>query len=441
MSGVSKKKTTKTIDIKKTRKNNIMDKRCLDTSFCLSLGIKTKYIYDYFDQFKNFKLMVHSKDIGDKSNNGNVELLTFAKNKHVSYAILKYPIKESSDNLFYEGYVGQFINKRIVNYFPSFVQTFGVGKFINDETIKFQEIKLVNNEIINIGKSCLDVLSNCLLVQYIKNASTLQLLFESILQYNDERTRQSIIYEIFNYLFQIYSSLDALKNQFTHYDLHTSNILIYHPFPDGKHITMRYHYTDGVVEFHTSGISKIIDYGRSFFYASKNVNSTKIYDVVCKEAQCGKNCGSKYGYGWTTFTNNLYITSSKRNISHDLRLIQELKLEFNVTKIMTKHNSITSRITNGTNTADSALQELFDKLIYGAESDKMEYDHFGTREITVDTYPTNISNVSDAYKFLKNIILSSEFKEINTEKYTNSIQMGVLDVWIHEKKPMVYTAL
>ena len=184
MSGVSKKKTTKTIHIKKTRKNNIMDDRCLDTSFCLSLGIKTKYIYDYFDQFKNFKLMVHSEDIDDKSNNGNIELLTFAKNKHVSYAILKYPIKESSDNLFYEGYVGQFINKRVINYFPSFVQTFGVGKFINDETIKFQEIKLVNSEITKIGKSCLDVLSNCLLVQYVKNTSTLQLLFESINHHN-----------------------------------------------------------------------------------------------------------------------------------------------------------------------------------------------------------------------------------------------------------------
>jgi hypothetical protein len=43
---------------------------------------------------------------------------------------------------------------------------------------------LVNSEITKIGKSCLDVLSNCLLVQYVKNTSTLQLLFESINHHN-----------------------------------------------------------------------------------------------------------------------------------------------------------------------------------------------------------------------------------------------------------------
>jgi hypothetical protein len=213
------------------------------------------------------------------------------------------------------------------------------------------------------------------------------------------------------------------------------------------YITMKYHYNGAksvtdpheVIEFKTSGISKIIDYGRSFFYANKNVNSTKIYDVICKESQCGPKCGSKYGYGWTTFTNKLHITSSKRNISHDLRLINELKMEFAFLENKNKGKRIIEHENVNKNKNDNMLQELFDKLIYGAETDDKDYDHFGTSEIMDDTYPMSISNVSDAHKFLKNVVSSKEFKEINNAKYKDLVEIGTLDIWVDGKKPMVFS--
>ncbi len=70
--------------------------------------------------------------------------------------------------------------------------------------------------------------------------------------------------DLLNVLYQIYMPLASLSDTFTHYDLHSRNVLIYEPVP-GKYIDYRYVFEDCIAEFKCRYIAKIIDYGHAFF--------------------------------------------------------------------------------------------------------------------------------------------------------------------------------
>ena len=208
--------------------------------------------------------------------------------------------------------------------------------------------------------------------------------------------------------------LATLANHFNHYDLHRENVLIYQPIK-GKYIQYRYVLDNGdVVEFKSPYIAKLIDYGRSFFKDEESTNpltnsSFSIYETICKIKKCGKNCGDKVGFGNVVpedFPGSFYyISSSKRNMSHDLRLLHELK----------NFNNIKNPVTN--------------KVAYGVGVKTRSEKHFGTIENVNSGLPKKIVNVIDAHDALKKEILLKKHRKNNEELYASMVSIGTLTIY------------
>lgn len=105
------------------------------------------------------------------------------------------------------------------------------------------------------GTSCKDSKHIALLIQHINSAHSLHDMTNYSRFNNNE-----LVYT----LFQIYMTLSCVAEKYTHFDLHTNNILIYEPVKN-KYIEYHYHTKDGEVSFKSKYITKIIDYGRCFF--------------------------------------------------------------------------------------------------------------------------------------------------------------------------------
>ena len=129
-------------------------------------------------------------------------------------------------------------------------------------------------------------------------------------------------------------------NTFTHYDLHLENVLLYEPVK-GKYIQYHYHLNANTeITFKCCYIAKIIDYGRSYFVDKYSPNivtktSSNIRYKVCNIKACDSSeskCGDDYGYGILAPEdppgNFFFISSSTRNMSHDLRLLYEIKMYY-----------------------------------------------------------------------------------------------------------------
>jgi hypothetical protein len=223
-----------------------------------------------------------------------------------------------------------------------------------------------------------------------------------------------------------------MKNVFTHYDLHGNNVQVYFPSPKkSKYIVMRYHYSDGsTVEFATEGIVKIIDYGRSYYKKDETNNSLELHKTICKIASCKPNCGKRKGFGWMGRENEYYIDSSKRNVSHDLRLLMEMKVR--------KEDLIKeSKIDESAMGPKTQTDFLFDKLEYGTHL-KDDEREFGTPEILKNGYPKKILNVSDLHNCLRDILISPSFRQ--DDLLLQKTKMGEMDIWLDGSKPIQYVA-
>jgi hypothetical protein len=254
--------------------------------------------------------------------------------------------------------------------------------------------------------------------------------------------------EIVNILYQVYMPLATLANTFTHYDLHPSNVLLCEPVL-GKYIDYKYILNDGtIVEFKSKYIVKIIDYGRSFFEDQFNTDisgsSKKIYETILGIKKCTTKQNKEIDHisGFQNMEpddgNFYYISSSTRNISHDLRLLFELKIK------LEKYYGFDRQKLEVLN---PGLLKIFDIIGYG----RTQYDKdgkiwsnynvknplfgdalYGTKEIydsnpLVDGMPTKITNVIDAHQALKKIILDT--KDANEEYYKSMETLGTFLIY------------
>lgn len=450
------KSIKKTIKLVKTRKLKRKLKRrglkggniCSDSAFCLAFRIERDEIKAYFENFLNFGLVNTKgvKKIGNKGNSGFVYELPFEKDGYESLAVLKSAIRPKSDNLVYEGYVGMFLN-HIGKFYPCFIETYGIGKYEGKYIELYDSLKnetAIDPDLLSsltltyptektietIGESCIDSQHKCLLVQHIKNMESLREISEN----------NGMDMDMIQYLYQVYCPLDSIQDNFTHYDLHRNNAIVYYPSQNrDKCIFMVYHYPDGhTVEFKTFGLLKLIDYGRCFFKAN-NVNSEIIKNIICKTRECDPDCGVDKGF-LSFDLKEYHINSEKRNCSHDLRLMNDI---------------IRGKIKD--DQIEPFLDEIDEKIVYsvGIENNvdfmehlKNEYDgnpkyiksylqeeikrfnKYGTPEIEENGYPDYIFNVGDAHMLLKDMIESQEFKTANDKKYKDVPVMGRMNVWV-----------
>jgi len=281
------------------RSGKFLQTICSDSGVCIAFGQKADELTHFFNGFTNFDNVISPiKRLGAVSANGFVKEIAYEKQGYKAHAILKSSQNINADNLVYEYLVGIKYVNRIMKQFPCFIQTYGLYFYDNEaswqqmkgaepiEKTILKQLKIQNS--VDYSKACKESKYASLLIQHIKDVKDL-----STYLYSQLFIKECLLYV----LFIVYQALSAISKTFTHYDLHSGNVLIYEPVK-GKYIKYNYHQSDGtVIHFYLPYIVKIIDYGRSFF-DNGNVNSKKIYDKICTVNNCNPQCGANYGFSW-----------------------------------------------------------------------------------------------------------------------------------------------
>ena len=403
------------------RKLHFLKNVCSDAGVCIAFGQETNKIKNFFDGFTKFRHVTGLKQIGNDSSNGFVLEIQYSRDNYNAHSILKNSLEKDSDNLAYEYFVGQYINKKM-NRFPCFLETYGL--FINNknkttlQTNLQQDLTLISDKsksnVEDIYKiSCTNSDKLSLLIQHISNAKTIG----DKLHYPE-----FIINDLLFVLYQIYMPLMCLQNEFTHYDLHVDNVLLYEPVI-GKYIHYHYFVNGTKISFKSKYIAKIIDYGRCFFN-----DSIIIHNKICRESSCDPECGENYGYRWLHEDGlngyDLYINSSEVNKSHDLRLMYDITLQ-------------KKTIPSFALPQFPLLKELLYKVEYGVGIDDQDDKPFGTMPNPYSGIPDGvINNIQDAYIMLEALVKTSNIQKQNNKDYKYMTKLGDLYVYSEENKPI-----
>lgn len=394
---------------------------CSDSGICIAFGRETDKIKQHFGGFTDFKYVkLPIKRMGKPSENGFVNEITYENNGYFANTILKSSAKANSDNLMFEYLVGLYINKKC-SVFPCFIETYAWYSYIDKDAWNkmkksqyttyniFEKNLILQPAVINSPKSmeigCKQSKYIAILIQHIKNAQSLKDSISNKFFFDNE-----LLYV----LYQIYMPLTALAKEFTHYDLHLDNVLVYEPVR-GKYIQYYYVHNDGTqISFKSSYIAKIIDYGRSFFVDNKKSivgTSKNIYNEICDIKKCNPDCGTKYGFSILhpekPAGSFYYISSSKRNMSHDLRLLNEILIN---AKYSCKKGE---------------LYDTIRKTQYGVGL--TEDISYGTKEQIQSGLPEKIANVVDARDALQELILKMAAK--NEQRYSSMERLGSLYIY------------
>uniref|UniRef100_A0A6C0I2S5 Uncharacterized protein n=1 Tax=viral metagenome TaxID=1070528 RepID=A0A6C0I2S5_9ZZZZ len=450
---------------------------CEDSGACLAFGKEVRKINKFFNGFtlteinspyitfpikvkettssNGFITEIEFKKEGYKRvdvHNRNGEHLRYkmVKQDYVSHAILKSSRTSKSDNLMYEVLAGSFINTKNL-YFPCFLETYGIYKYRNEVAWNEFNIAAVNRmhskttitdrleELtgeLDLGVGCQHSKHIAILIQHIKTEKKLTEYLKHT-PYQQSSSELFYKYDLLYILFQIYLPLGILKNEFTHYDLHQENVVLY-PAKENKYFECYYHMPDSTtIRFKTRFISKILDYGRCYF-KTQSFGSREVRSQLCRLSQCKKtettylgnvvtgDCGILQGFGTlepeTSPGSFAYICSSKRNMSHDLRLLQWFKNLNDFTVGFSKQN------------ANPELFGAIDMIHYGASF----RSNFGISETISSGLPHAINNVNDAYIKLAEIINLPAKMEENNRIFSTFTKMGEIHVYCDQSKPMKY---
>ena len=386
---------------------------CADSGVCMAFGKEIKKIKDFFGNFDLSYVKDPVKRIGAVSANGFVNELKFTHNDYSSYAVLKSSASERSDNLMYEYRVGQFLNKMSLQ-FPCFVETYKLFKYKTEDdweyvrdnrlidAIEFKKhVKLQNY---SIKEACESPKYIAILIQHLKGVSTFKDLVVA--------DHPSLNYNFLTLLFQVYFPLKIIKQEFTHYDLHGNNVLLYEPSPT-EYIHYHYHYGSRVVSFKSVYVAKIIDYGRSYFRDdAEGISSSNILDEVCHEPSCNSRlirCGTNVGFSWLNPPAQSHILSSVVNRSHDLRLAY----------------SLTNRITRLSN---PNITVNIRRIIESIRNQIVYTDTYGTAEKMVCPV-RNICNVINMADKLAINLFTINVEDMFNQYYPGHIKLGDMTIY------------
>lgn len=419
---------------------------CSNSNICIAFGREMDDIIHFFNLKKNFKYATNVRTVSNGVN-GIVDVINYERESYQTNAILKRINVHSDDksldrldNLIYEYFVGHFFINEIKKKLPIFIETYGYiedirlkyniittqmgpdeynkikWKKITKKTLEDLKIKNISYREINdaLSFACNTPSKVGLLTEYLHDSKTLQ-------WYVSPSNRDYInfwIYELINVLFQIYYCLVAIKDKFTHYDLHAANVLIYKPI-DGKYIEYIYHYEGKVISFQSQYIVKIIDYGRCYFNSS-DIDSSKIYTMVCNNPQCNfdKKCGKSKGFTWLVDptqpnSQNSYMNSSRKNESHDLRLIYYI-------------NTILRSMHDGGQYIFNRLPKYIRRPFFNLFQNVQFETRYGTREILQGNDKDKIYNINEALEYIVDLI--DDLPKINYHSLGYS-KIGDLNVY------------
>ena len=401
-----------------------LNKICPNSGACITFGNNVDLLTDYFKGFTGFEYVGSPvKRIGTPSANGFINELEYNKNGYKSHAILKSSQNPNADNLVYEYIVGTKLINRVVKIYPCFLQTYGLYYYNTPAAWNlFKKTKLLDKDNlqqltlqrrIDYEKACKESKFASILIQHIHNATSINdMLYDA--------DKSSLNNDLLYVVYILYHALSSMATKFTHYDLHSGNVLLYKP-KDGHYIEYHYHHSDGTTNtFCSPYVPKIIDYGRCYFNNGR-LNGMTIYDKVCATKKCKPQCGKTKGFTWLNPVARLKISASKKNESHDLRLLYILHQYI-------KHASPLHTFVE--------LMKVVNNVMYGvglAGKDK----NYGTNEMLGRENEDTIYNVTSAFLKLKTAISNADVIQENKDRYTPQIKLGELHVYSNGE-PMKY---
>jgi hypothetical protein len=430
-----------------SRRARFLNTLCSDSGVCLAFGVEANKIKKHFENFENFQLLSKPiRRVGSVSGNGFVNELTFEKNGYVSNAILKSSTRTRSDNLLYEYVVGTFVNTLGVIY-PCFVETYGIYQY--NPSIYSEMRSRVNLPQAIIKNNTNALVRKELTNSFLSTICTQNALFFSVLIQNltPSKTLREVLLDdpsfveedLMLLLAQIYLPLSTIGNDFTHYDLHLDNVLLYEP-AKGKCIEFYYNIAGGKeLLFKCKYVAKIIDYGRCYFRGK--TDPTARDDTVEYAMQSSEHmnerlrsvCSDFDSYGLKHFQSpteyNHYVSSIKPNISHDLRLLMHI----NLYRINSPMLYITRRVD------DPKVLKLSDRLNNNQKISKfldmIKYkEFFGTPELKGIT-PNKLNNIHQVAEHILHLLNTSEFREKSDIVYRSSPVLGELTINLDSKEP------
>jgi hypothetical protein len=399
--------------IKKTegkRKSRFLQEICSDSGICLAFGKERKRLMDFF-QFSQFTYAKFpTKTIGVSSSNGFVKEIRYERENYQAYAVLKSAKHAKSDNLAYEYMVGKFLNEK-AKKFPVFIETYGLFTYKDslerDEHLTKNELKsrlsvLDPMDIVNVFRK---KSTQCILIQHLKGVKTL----------NDMALSMSFfVYESPYLLYHLFFALKQMRKEFTHYDLHTDNVLVYEPVK-GSHLEYHYHLPNQTLVFQSKYIVKMIDYGRCFF-----PGAPAYYDKVTYE-QGG--IPKPFGYLRKSRTEDDYyyfVNPYYKNESHDLKVLKEYSKKIDMSGY--KKGRMLAYI-------DLLKNVVYENVKYPEKS------RFGTKEDV--THDDKIRNVTDVEHRLRYWILDKENISANQKQFKASNKLGEFHIY-SDGKDMEY---
>ena len=412
-----------------------------DSGSCLTFGKYVNPTKKFFDNFTKFKYTFPMiRRIGTPSANGFVYEITYEHYGLRAHTILKCSLPDTNpDNLYYEYMVGHFFINECNKRFPCFLETYGaynldntvITKMTAVKTFSIAELKTSITQVPTfktvkemyepIRSSCQDPSTFSILIQHLTSSDSMANHFKKN-KPDDEYFTGTLPH----LLYQIYAPLSILKDTFTHYDLHGDNVLLY-DIGSENYIQMNYIFPTGsTVSFKTHLISKIIDYGRSYFYANADINSRTIYDTVCKVCIDTKNpdntCGYENGYQWflEESPQEYDILTTKPNGSHDLRLIYELSLK-----------DVKGR-------DEGMMTDIFYDTYY---EDTYGTPYHASSASSSMASSSTIYNVVDAEVRLREVITDIVFQTANETQYQYSTCVGTMNIYMDpdSNKSMTFT--
>lgn len=410
---------------------------CNDSGYCIAFGKKTELIKKLFDDFNNPKFIKSITTVSSGRNGKLLEIL-FERYKYKAYTILKI-IKEEQkeedhkyivDNLVYEYLVGKYLINNYYKKVPCFLETYGIiynKHILNIKKHKniFKIENIIDSQIEEILKyGCINSKYFGLVLEYVKNPKT----FEEELYNNTFWCR-----DLLNILFQIYYTLYLMRNVFTHYDLHTENILLFKP-KENHYIQYHFHTMGKVISFKSYYLVKIIDYGRcSFINKKDNINSESIYQDLCNIKECNNidhsiPCGALSGYRVSypeepndkPIRKKHYTELRKLNRSHDLRILKEVGNFFE-----NKYEKKTEFL--------NQIKGIYKQYIYLLFYNVIYLNYYGTAENMVSGLidpKLKINNIMDAFFVLKELYNIPEYLTKNNEFYKDIQKLG--DLYIYD---------
>ena len=242
-----------------TQFNPRLKQLCPVSGECVVFGRGEEQFQQWFQDIRKAGI-TSIRPIGGVSKNGFVRELKRSVNGYDSYVVLKSNMDRTSDNLYYEWYVGQYLNT-FMKRFPLFVKTYGIYEYDNevDKTLIVHSDPdvLPHLKETTMRRSIEEPENICIVVQQVHQA----IPFKELLDQFTRTPTEELRHEIFCVLYQVYFVLPLIPGV-SHNDLHYENVIL--TPANGKYY--QYEYTkNGQFTFSCRYAAKIIDYGRCIY--------------------------------------------------------------------------------------------------------------------------------------------------------------------------------